>query len=339
MNIEQLKQSIVAAYPARQPLMLWGPPGVGKSSGVKQAAEALKVDLIDLRLGTLDPTDLRGLPSIDKGVAKWSRPAFLPSSGKGLLFLDEFVQAPPSMMASASQLILDRRIGEYILPDGWHVIAAGNRLSDRASTNAMPTHIANRFVHLYAEVDLKAWVHWALGAGVDIRVIAFIKFRQNLLHVFDAQARALAFPTPRAWEFVSNLLKTGKLSPEILPAMINGSVGEGAGAEFVGFLRVFEKMPDIDGILLNPKTAPLPTDSPATLYAVTSALSARATPDNMGPIATYFTRISDAGKPEFSVAAMREISARDDIPGKQQGKMKQTRAFIEWASAHNHILV
>lgn len=348
MNITQITAAVKAAYSSRQPLMIWGPPGVGKSASIREASrqmdehyrkeksgrqsEGSAFNLIDLRLSLLDPVDLRGIPFPDqaKGTVKWLKPSFLPTTSRGILLLDEIVQAVPSMQACASQLVLDRCIGEYHLPDGWHVVAAGNRLSDRAATNAMPTHIANRFVHLYAEVDVDSWVTWALEAKVDIRVIAFIKFRRALLHAFDPQSKGQAFPSPRSWEFVSKLITDFKGDRSLLEAMVKGAVGEGPGAEFCGFLRVFDKMPSIDGILLNPERASIPED-PATLYAVITALSNRATKDSMANIAKYFTRITDMGKPDFSVAAMKEISSRDD-------SLAKTAAFIKWASAHNHII-
>lgn len=350
MNVSQITAAIIAAHPSKQPLMIWGPPGVGKSSGVAEAARQLqeitypskevkrlklkaedaKFGFIDLRLSLMDPVDLRGLPYREGTETKWARPSWLPSTGKGIILLDEIVQAVPMMQAAASQLVLDRRIGEHALGDGWHVIAAGNRLSDRAATNAMPTHIANRFVHLYAEVDVDSWVKWALLHDIDIRAIAFIKFRRTLLHVFDAQNKGQAFASPRSWEFVGKLIDGYQGDRQILTAMIKGAVGDGPGSEFDGFLRVFDKMPSIDGILLNPGSADIPSD-PATLYAVISALSHKASKDNIASIAKYFNRISDSGHPDFSIAAMKEISGRD-------AALTNTRPFIEWASKHNHII-
>lgn len=347
MNVNQVVAAIVASYEIKQPLMIWGPPGVGKSSAGRKAQQILKkiypprqaagkgkdeFGFIDLRLSLMDPVDLRGIPQIKDGVATWCRPAWLPSTGRGIIILEELVQAPPSMMAAASQLVLDRRIGEHALGDGWHVIAAGNRLSDRAATNAMPTHVANRFVHLYVEVSTEAWVAWALEQQIDIRLIAFIKWRPALLHMFDPQSKAQAFPSPRSWEYVSQQLGNKRLPAALLPDMIKGTVGD-AGSELLGFLKVFEQMPSIDSIRLNPRTAPIPSD-PATLYAVVTALSHGASVDNIGSIATYFTRVTEeANRPEFSIAAMKEISSD---PAK--AKITNTRAFIEWASKHSFVL-
>jgi DNA polymerase III delta prime subunit len=365
MNIEQITAAIVAAYPTRQPLMLWGPPGVGKSTAVKEAARILgeqhkekasslksriraersrgplsgeedsSFSLIDLRLSLMDPVDLRGgmWPDAAKKTMEWLRPTFLPATGRGILFLDEIVQAPQSMQNCASQLFLDRRIGEHAIGDGWLIMGAGNRVGDRAAANSMPTHVANRLTHLYAEVDVDAWVRWALAAKVDIRLIAFIKFRRALLHAFDPLSKSQAFPSPRSWgDSVHRTLLSSPSDRSIMEAMVRGAVGDGPGAEFCGFLRVFEKMPSIDAILLSPASAPIP-DEMAALFAVVTALASVASKDNIAGIATYFNRISDLGKPDFSIAAMKEISAKGD------GSLAKTRHFIEWAAKHNHLIV
>jgi len=351
MNVTQVTNAIVASYESKQPLMIWGKPGIGKSSGVKEAAKILgeryyptnavkklKVDvrfgLIDLRLSIREPSDLLGVmwPDQEKKVLRYFQPNFFPKEGRGIIFLDELVQGSQMMQNAASQLILDRAVGEYVLPDGWHVIAAGNQMGDKAATNAMPTHIKNRFVHLYAEVDVDSWISWALTAGVDTRVIAFIKFRRQLLHVFDPQYKGEAFASPRSWEFVSKLLKTWQGDRALLEMMIKGAVGDGPGAEFCGFLRVADRIPSIDGILMNPKTASIPDDMGA-LYATVTALSGRASKDNLASICAYLNRVTDAGKPDFAMAAIKELTARRDSE-----TLTQTRAFIEFAAKHNHLM-
>jgi hypothetical protein len=113
--------------------MIWGAPGIGKSSIVAQVAKEHKIDFVDVRLSQLAPTDLRGLPVAEDGISKWYPPEFLPHSGRGILFLDELNMAPPAMQGMAQQLILDRRVGSYVVPEGWYVWAAGNRKEDRAA--------------------------------------------------------------------------------------------------------------------------------------------------------------------------------------------------------------
>lgn len=343
MNISQITKAIIAAYPSRQPLMVWGPPGVGKSDAAKEAARQLHEEFrkekgggfgfIDLRLALLDPVDLRGMPFPDEKTktVSWFRPGFLPTSGRGLLFLDEIVEAVFSMQGCASQLILDRKIGDYRLPDGWHVCGAGNELSHRAASKGMPTHIANRFVHLTAEVDVDSWIKWALERKLDMRVIAFIKFRSGLLHAFDPQDKGHAFASPRSWEFVSKMLKDFNGDRGLLLSLMKGAVGEGPGGEFTAFIETFNDMPSVDNILLNPTTAPIPTN-PGVLFVLSNTLSAKASKDNLASIVKYFDRLSDTGHPEYAVVAMKEISAKD------RSALAKTRTFCEWAARHSHIL-
>ena len=143
---------------------IWGSPGVGKSSIIGQLARSLNLALRDIRALLLDPVDLRGLPYVADGRSKWATPEFLPQEGAGILLLDELNSAPAMVQAAFYQLILDRRLGEYTLPDGWVIIAAGNRDGDRAHTTRMPTPLRNRFVHLEFEVDAQEWSEWAISA-------------------------------------------------------------------------------------------------------------------------------------------------------------------------------
>jgi len=175
---------------ARQPVFIWAGPGCGKSSLVRQLATTLKLPLRDVRALLLDPVDLRGLPFLGSdGRSKWATPEFLPQDGAGILFLDELNAAPAMVQASCYQLVLDRKLGEYTLPDGWAIIAAGNRDSDRGATTRMPTPLRNRFVHLELEVDLQEWSEWAIQATIRPEVIAFLRFRPELLSVFDRVMR------------------------------------------------------------------------------------------------------------------------------------------------------
>ena len=166
MKASAVSNALRCLVAARQPVFVWGGPGIGKSAVVRQLAEGLNVPLQDVRALLLDPVDLRGLPSIaSDGRSKWSTPEFLPHDGEGILFLDELNAAPAMVQASCYQLVLDRKLGEYSLPDGWAILAAGNRDSDRAVTTRMPTPLRNRFVHLEFEVDLQEWSEWAIRVG------------------------------------------------------------------------------------------------------------------------------------------------------------------------------
>ncbi len=292
---------------AGQPVFVWAGPGVGKSSVVAEVAAELKLALRVVRALLLDPVDLRGLPFLGTdGRTKWATPEFLPQDGEGILFLDELNAAPAMVQASCYQLVLDRKLGEYTLPDGWAIVAAGNRDSDRAATTRMPTPLRNRFVHLEFEVDLQEWCEWAIQAGIRPEVIAFLRFRPALLSVFDKDATA--FPSPRSWEFVSRILDSlgTPSSPALEYELIAGAVGAGAATELSGFLRMFRELPDIDAILMNPLWAPVP-EEPSAQYPVASALARCASDSNFDRICTYLDRLPT----EFRVLCVHDATLRD----------------------------
>src|SRR6266852_4292136 len=205
MKASAITAALRALVGERQPVFVWGGPGIGKSAVIAWLARSLKIQLQDVRALLLDPVDLRGLPHLSEGRSKWATPDFLPREGEGILFLDELNSATAMVQASCYQLVLDRKLGEYTLPDGWAIVAAGNRESDRGVTTRMPTPLRNRFTHLQFEVDMQEWCEWGIRASIRPEVIAFVRFRPDLLSVFDRDANA--FPSPRSWAFVSKILK------------------------------------------------------------------------------------------------------------------------------------
>lgn len=326
MKPTAVSRAVEACMQAGRPCHLWGPPGVGKSQVVWQLADRLGAEVLDIRALLLDPVDLRGLPHVADNVTTWAPPVFLPRDDRPrILFLDELSAAPPLMQAACYGLVLDRKLGEYRLPDNTYVMAAGNRESDRAVVSRMSTALANRFVHVDFEVDTDDWVRWASGAGVRTEVIAFIRYRPNLLHDFDPKRHEKAFPSPRSWAFVSDLL--GTASAEIEYDLLAGVVGQGAAAEIIGFLKIFRSLPDPDEILRSPATADAP-DDPATLYAICGTLAARATKKNFGRVLKYAARLPV----EFSVLLVRDAVNRDR-------SLVETRPFIEWTTANADVLL
>jgi hypothetical protein len=235
------------------PVMLWGGPGVGKSQLVAAIARRHGVPLVDLRLSQMEPTDLRGIPFRAGDRVEWSVPALLPDAARhgprGILFLDEISSAPPSVTAAAYQLILDRRLGDYRVPRGWAIFAAGNRHGDRAVTYVMPAPLANRFTHYEIEPHLDDWVEWAHGAAIDPRVIAFLRFRPDLLFEFNPAHNPVAFPSPRSWEYAHRALAKFADAPELLPDALQGCVGKAAGVELKVYVENMSRLPDIDAIL------------------------------------------------------------------------------------------
>lgn len=249
--------------------MIWGPPGIGKSSIVAQTAQAHNLEMIDLRLSQLAPTDLRGLPVADHtdGISRWYPPEFLPRKGQGILFLDEVNLAPPAIQGIAQQLILDRRVGSYTVPDDWFIWAAGNRKEDRAAVFDMPAPLANRFIHLVVEPDFESFKAYALAHGIHEHLLAFLSFRPALLHKLDPQQPA--WPSPRSW-MMANALYQAEL--DLAPV-----VGLGAASEFSSFVSIFRRLPDIDAILQGKGQQIAFPKEPSLCYAVTAALTTRAT--------------------------------------------------------------
>ena len=315
MKPSKLYEALHALIGERVPLHIWGACGVGKSQIVSQVASDLEYDFLDVRAVQLDPVDLRGLPRIAADQTEWVPPKFLPTTGKGILFLDELTSAPQMTQAGCYQLVLDRRLGEYALPDGWVVIAAGNPASERGVHFAMPLPLRNRFVHLELEPDLADWCRWAVKAQVRPEIIAFLRFKPELLHTADVTSDANAWPTPRSWEIASQVLcgvarrrKARLLSgtSEFEAQLLDGTVGPGAASELVGFLRLFRELPSVDEILLNPATAPVPTD-PSAQIAIATALGRVLTDSSVGRGITYLDRMPT----EMRVMAMRDAAARD----------------------------
>ncbi len=327
MNLEQASRAAGAYLDADIPAFLWGAPGVGKSDAVAALARARGLPLIDLRATLLDPVDLRGLPHVDaNGAAAWAPPAFLPRADRdgaeGILFLDELNAAPPSTQAACFQLILNRRLGEYALPAGWRILAAGNRQSDRAAAQRMPSALANRFAHVDVDPDPETWAAWANGAGIEPVVVAFIRFRPSLLHAMPA-TDARAFPTPRAWASVSRLVYQ---PADLRLPLIAGLVGDGAAAEFEGFVRVFLSLPSLRDILADPAGARVPTD-PATLYAVSTAIARKADRANFGAVLTYAGRLPK----EFEILTAVDATRRDKT-------LCETPAYVGWISRNAEVL-
>lgn len=329
MTPAQIVSALRTLLAIRQPVFLWGAPGVGKSQVVAQVAASQGFALRDIRAVLLDPVDLRGLPRVQEGRAVWCPPAFLPSAGdpdRGILFLDELNAAPPLVQAACYQLILDRAIGEYRLPDGWVIVAAGNREKDRAVAYRMPSALANRMVHLDFETSLDDWLHWAQGAGIRPEVCAFLRFRPKLLHDFDPQTTDKAFASPRSWEFVSRVLDAGP-DRAVEYELYQGTVGAGAAAEFMGFLAVWRDLPSVDVILEQPETALVP-ENPAALYATCEALSLRAHADTMDALAVYAARLPA----EFGVLLMRDAVC-------QNPDVVHTPGFTRWAQQNADVLI
>jgi len=286
----------------RWPAFVWGPPGVGKSAIVKTVAEVAGKNVLDLRASLLDPTDLRGIPAIEDGKAVWCPPSFLPkdSDPAGILFLDEINAAPPLVQASLYQLVLDRRVGEYELPEGWWIVAAGNRQFDRSVVFKLSSALANRFVHLEFEVNAADWREWAIDKRVSPLVTGFIALRPELL--LGEPGESPAYPTPRTWEIVSDIIHSFD-SIDGCRDLIAGAVGEGPAVEFLAYIDRNVREKDFLHIVDAPDSAELPT-SLGDIYALTSWLAYHASDGGIRKSAgILLPRLT----PEFGVVLARDM--------------------------------
>jgi hypothetical protein len=251
------RKSIMKCFAKKRPLFLWGPPGIGKSEVVAGITESLGGLMIDLRLGQMDPTDIRGIPFYNKELNKmdWAPPIELPDPEIAaqypivVLFLDEMNSAAPAVQAAAYQLILNRRIGKYRLPDNVVMVAAGNRESDKGVTYRMPTPLANRFVHLEMRVDFPVWQEWAVQNNIHKDVVGYLSFAKQDLYDFDAKSASRSFATPRSWTFVSELLEDEDTDETTLTDLVAGAVGEGLAVKFQAHRKIASKMPKPEEIL------------------------------------------------------------------------------------------
>lgn len=331
MNPGASKKALRHLCEQKVPVFLWGPPGIGKSSIVSQIAKERGIGFIDLRLSLLDPTDLRGIPFFDakNHEAIWAPASFLPDDSipEGILFLDELNAAAPMVQASAYQLILDRKIGEYTLPDGWSIVAAGNRESDRGVVYRMPAPLANRFVHLEMEPSVNDWRNWALDSGIDHTIISYITYRPDALFAFDTSNDSHAFATPRSWAYVSEILASNP-EPDITMAMISGAIGEELAASFLGFREVADSLPDIDAILDGEEVS-APSDH-AALHILSSSIVQRTQTNVSANTLSNIVEFSLTLPGEFAVMIERDLRAREI-------DLERATNWGKWVRTFNHL--
>ena len=263
-------------------VMLWGPPGIGKSQSVKQIASIIesetkkKVNVTDVRLILFNPVDLRGIPTsnVDKTLAVWLKPKIFDMDSSNdcinILFLDEISAAPQSVQAAAYQIVLDKTIGEHKLPDNCIVLAAGNRVTDKSVAYQMPKALANRLLHIEMEASFDSWNAWAIKNDIHPYVLGFLKFRESYLNNFNPQTSDLSFATPRSWEMVSNILNNVSSNIDEVYELIAGLVGKSVASEFKRWTRCFSKLPSIEDIF-DGKNAIVPTETDV-LYALTTSM-------------------------------------------------------------------
>jgi ATPase family associated with various cellular activities (AAA) len=299
----QLKAMIGHCVARKRPLMIAGPPGIGKSDVVAWVARQQNRPLIDIRLPLLEATDIRGLPHLaevtirdadgnivyneqnvplTEKVFKWSNPTDMPTdpNSRALVFFDEMSAAPPSVQAATYQVVLNRRIGNYQLPDDVVIVAAGNRVKDRGVAYNMPSPLQNRFIHATLQVDFDDWQEWAMENRIHKDVVGYLSFQPNDLFDFDPRRESYAFATPRSWSFVSELLyepnhdgtyRDTDLPVDILGNLIKGTIGEGPAIKFMTYRKQAANLPRARDVLTG-KVTKLNVKQVDIMYALTTAL-------------------------------------------------------------------
>lgn len=308
---------------------VWGDPGIGKSDILRSVATDLKIELVDARLSIYDPTDLKGFPVV-KGTGKTQAmhfvpPAILPTKGKGILFLDELPAAPPAVQAAAYQLILDKKLGEYELPPGWTIVAAGNHARNGGVHYSLAPALANRFIHIEMECSQEDWDAWAAQNDISDITRAFIRFRPALIHNMEARKTGMAFPSPRSWAFADDIVKQRLGVTEELE-LLKGTVGEGAAVEYLAFMKTARELPSTNEILISPDTAPVPS-SPAAKHAVVVMLERRAEPKNFKQCMTYIQRLDV----EYQTAFMHGIT-------KHKRELCSAKEYVDWCVTNKAML-
>jgi hypothetical protein len=335
MTPSQIYKELGILFSARLSPYLHGATGIGKSTVVADYAKDNELELKDVRASQLDPVDARGVPVPDHELKQtnWYPPDFLPRSGQGLLFLDELNRANQDTQSALYQLILERRIGDYILPNDWHIVAAGNREIDGCMVQPMSRALKNRFIHLEMESNYEDWHNWAHKNGLNERVIAFMKYRNDALDEATAATRddkgdkqeilrnANAFATPRSWEFASRILNAAMPTRTLGDcfSVLSGAIGEPMATEFIAYCDIYLELQDLDAIVADPGSF-RPVSDPNKLYAICTGLAARANKKTFSNIVSILEKVP----PEYSLWTV------DDCLTRNKQEIATHPAYLKW---------
>ena len=323
MRFKQTLELVEHALDLDKPTMLWGPPGIGKSQLMRSTNHTA---FIDLRLVLLDAVDLRGLPARDGDKMRWLPVGELPHepTERGILFLDEINAAEDDVMQAALGLVLDRRLGDYEVPEGWRIMAAGNRAEDRTGARDLPSALANRFLHIDMTANLDDWVDWASTSGqMPHELVSFLRFKTDLIHSFSPDHRRN--PTPRMWETVGQIINDPGIEGRAEIGLIAAAVGEGPAQDLVSFLNIARSLPNVDEILVDPMAQSVPSE-PAVIFATIGAICHRVQRETAANFITYVNRFSS----EYTAMAVKTaVTMKEDL--------YSTAAFTQWCLDNQEI--
>lgn len=331
MNVEELIGLIKLGYKIKRPVLALSSPGIGKSSAVYQAASQLSekhnetFSIIEVRASTSNPGELGDIKAVINGEVVDLMQGWVPTkdkvanslcSAKGLIFVDEIADGTPTVQSALQQLLLDRRLGSAKLADGWQTVAASNRATDKAAAGRISTALINRCIVVTVEPDTDCFVNYALKRGFHTDVIAFARWKRSPWN-FDPSVKNQnpAFCSPRSMEIMSDILKADT-DPHY--EAITGTIGDGIGSEFAGFLKLKSELPNLDEIIRTPDTHPVPQRMDIAV-AVLYALMGRLDEKTVTPILTFFARNSK----EIAMAAFSDVC-------KQYPELVHNRVIQAW---------
>lgn len=339
----QLALLLSKTIPARLPVLISGAPGVGKTDIVHQAARECGARVLVSHPVVSDPTDYKGVPVLaeDKQSAVWAPYGDLLQLLEGhcdsltVAFLDDLGQAPASVQAAAMQLILARRVNDHRVSDNVVFVAATNRREDRAAVSGLLEPLKSRFcsiVELTPRLD--DWCDWAARNDVPPEMIAFVRFRPDMLTGFSASADLVNSPTPRTLANCGRTMALG-LPREMEYPVFAGAIGAGAASELIAYLDIYRTLPDVDKLLADPVRAELPDveDSPAIAYALCGAVAYRATLENFGAI----VQLADRLPVEFAVTMITDCVRRTVPKGGGDSPLGKTKEWNDWVRKNEDV--
>lgn len=284
VTITDVVKTVCLGFELKHAVFIHGAPGIGKSDIIRQVGHATNRPVYDIRLALMNPVDLRGIPMVVNGETVWMPPEFFKNAENAILFFDEFPAAPPAVQAAAYQIVLDRQIGEFRLPDSCDIVAAGNRTEDGGLNHKMAPALRNRFIHIEVEPDLDTWKDWAISNGVHEHVVGFLNFRPEMLYKFDRTQNRGNFPTPRSWARLSECLQKVEQNPAFkgmnIQAVMAGYIGNGPAIEFGAFRKHAETIPNAQSVIHDGKMNVKAPEDPGVMYAFASTLVHLALKDN-----------------------------------------------------------